>query len=138
MCLHITKNVERDTELYLKTAKRNKKGYLTAYKIFTKGIGIRLGIIETPFQRSICVSGLNVSSRTSKQLGNSEFVFGSVVEGFHSILDVDVKNIKNYLYEGEIIRKVYFRPEWVVAVGIWRHWQNIKSIVTTKLIMRFD
>ena len=120
MCMIIDKRVK---------VTETEDGYLVAYKnVNQHGM--------SPFQYShTFVVGENQSSRSCAELTKREDKGEWVIEGFHLFVNKD-DAIKSAVRWHDKTIKVYFKPEDVVATGVWEDNTSCQNVVVTKLIVK--
>ena len=137
MCLQIRRKTQRNEmkRKYLEKNKPNAKGYIVGYKTF-KTYGDRL----ISFYRGDNVyKGLFESDRHSKTLTHEEQISREISYGCHFFLtpedaktDIDsspmTSSETNY-----VIRKIYFKPEDLVAVGRFNIWCDSGVVMQYRL-----
>jgi hypothetical protein len=126
-------NIRRMTIVLNRT---NSKGLIEGYKAFRKDFYNNNKIIS--LYKNFYTwkyRGWNYSKRASNILTADESRSRKIFNGFHSFLNKKDALMEKDWYTDVIIRKVWFKPEHLIAVGVFN--QAI-SMVTTDLYVRFD
>jgi hypothetical protein len=142
MCLEISINNGVNTKRVNKLIKTvNKNGLIAGYKHFRRSLS-RGTIRSSYFSEYQWHAGL-VDSGRSKGIYVHEYNYREINHGFHIFLnkkdalwdmhDVIGRNINSD--HKLFVRKVWFKPEDLVAVG---KFYRTPSAVVTKLYVRFD
>ena len=114
--------------------KVNQDGYCLGYKV--------LDLNDcSPYQGILYKRGINKSDRESTELTTQETFSGLIRNGFHLFLSLKEAKKEVLEWDDNIVNtkivKVYFKPEDIVAIGIWDDTGiNVRNAVVTKLLIK--
>jgi hypothetical protein len=126
MCLLIRQKTQRNKvkQVYLMSNNLHAKDMIIGYKTFKKD-GDQLC---TFYKRKFVSKGLIKSDRASKSLTFYEKQEGYIEHGCHFFLTLEdakrdlASHLMLYGDKRSVIRKIYFKPEDLVAVGCFNRW----------------
>ena len=121
-----------------KVKKSNKEEYCIGWKVINKdntqwfkSVGF---MVPTPNHKYII--GENISNREYKDLSTFECCSRVIEKGFHIFLYRKDARAEHYRLDSNKIIKVFYKPEDIVAYGVWEMINSSPCVVTMKLTVK--